>query len=110
MTESVYMLIQIGVIALVTAALRFLPFWVFPEGRKRPRIITYLGTVLPYAIMAMLVVYCLRGTPILGPTHGLPELIAVLIVTALHLWKHNTLLSVFGGTVCYMVLVQVIFA
>ena len=110
MTESVYMLIQIGVIALVTAALRFLPFWVFPEGRKRPQIITYLGTVLPYAIMAMLVVYCLRGTPILGPTHGLPELIAVLIVAALHLWKHNTLLSVFGGTVCYMVLVQVVFA
>lgn len=109
MTKSLYMLLQIGVIALVTAVLRFLPFWVFSESRERPKIIAYLGTVLPYAIMAMLVVYCLRSTSILGSTHGLPELIAVIIVAALHLWKHNTLLSVFGGTVCYMLLVQVVF-
>ena len=98
MTESVHTLLQVAVIALVTAALRFLPFLVFPEGRKRPQLISYLGTVLPYAIMAMLVVYCLRNTPVFGPNHGLPELIAVLIVAALHLWKHNTLLSIFGGT------------
>lgn len=106
----IYSLVQVLIIALVTAALRFLPFLVFPDGKKRPRIITYLGTVLPYGVMAMLVIYCLKGVSLLAWPHGLPELLAILAVVGLHLWKKNTLLSIFGGTAIYMVLVQLIFA
>ena len=105
-----YSLVQVLIIALVTAALRFLPFLVFPDGKKRPRIITYLGTVLPYGVMVMLVIYCLKGVSLLAWPHGLPELLAILAVVGLHLWKKNTLLSIFGGTAIYMVLVQLIFA
>ena len=106
----IYSLVQVLIIALVTAALRFLPFLVFPDGKKRPRIITSLGTVLPYGVMAMLVIYCLKGVSLLAWPHGLPELLAILAVVGLHLWKKNTLLSIFGGTAIYMVLVQLIFA
>lgn len=105
----VYTLIQILVMALVTALLRFLPFIVFPDGKNRPKIITYLGTVLPYGVMAMLVIYCLKGVSLLTWPHGIPELLAILAVVALHLWKKNTLLSIFGGTAFYMVLVQLVF-
>lgn len=106
----VYPLIQILVIAAVTAGLRFLPFLVFPDGKKRPEVITYLGTVLPYGVMAMLVVYCLKGVSLLAWPHGIPEAIAVVAVVLLHLWRKNTLLSIFGGTALYMVLVQLVFA
>ncbi len=100
--------ILIAVSAGVTALLRFLPF-VLLGSRKTPGFITYLGRVLPYAIMGMLVVYCLRNiTPLVWP-HGLPELLAAAAVVLLHLWKRNTLLSIAGGTVLYMVLVQFVF-
>lgn len=105
----IYPLLQILVIALVTAALRFLPFMVFPDGRKRPKVITYLGTVLPYGVMAMLVIYCLKDVSLLVWPHGIPEAIGVVCVVLLHLWKKNTLLSIFGGTAIYMALVQLIF-
>ncbi len=105
----VYTLIQILVMALVTALLRFLPFLVFPDGKNRPKIITYLGAVLPYGVMAMLVIYCLKGVSLLTWPHGIPELLAIVAVVALHLWKKNTLLSIFGGTAFYMVLVQLVF-
>ena len=98
----------VAVTAAVTIGLRFLPFLIF-RGRETPRFITYLGKVLPYAIMGMLVVYCLRGTALLAPPHGLPELIATALVVGLHVWKKNTLLSIIAGTVCYMVLVQMVF-
>ena len=98
----------VAVVAAVTMALRFLPFWIF-RGRETPRFIAYLGRVLPYAIMGMLVVYCLRNTAILTAPYGLPELIACVVVVGLHLWKRNTLLSIIAGTVCYMVLVQAVF-
>ena len=85
-------------------------FLVFPGGRKRPQIITYLGTVLPYGVMAMLVIYCLKGVSLIPWPHGIPELLAVAAVVGLHLRKKNTLLSIFGGTAFYMLLVQVVFA
>ena len=101
--------LMIAVIALVTAALRFLPFLIFGEKRKTPPLISYLGQVLPYAIMGMLVVYCLKGVSLAAAPFGTPELIGCSVVTLLHIWRRNTLLSIGAGTVCYMLLVQLIF-
>ena len=101
--------LMIAVIALVTAALRFLPFLIFGENQKTPPLVTYLGQVLPYAIMGMLVVYCLKGVTFTALANWLPQLIASALVVLIHLWKRNTLLSIISGTVCYMVLVQLVF-
>ena len=100
---------MVVIIAAVTAALRFLPFLIFGGHRKTPAVITYLGQVRPYAIMAMLVVYCLRHVQFAAAPHGLPEGIACAAVAALHLWKRNTLVSIVGGTACYMLLTQLVF-
>ena len=97
------------VAVLVTMATRFLPFLIFGKKRKTPPIIEYLGTVLPCAIMGMLVVYCLKDVSFLRSPFGLPELIACAVVAVLHIWKRNSLLSIGGGTVCYMLLVQLVF-
>ena len=99
----------IAVIALVTAALRFLPFWIFRDNRKTPPLVSYLGQVLPFAIMGMLVVYCLKGVSFTSAPFGIPEIIGCAVVTGLHIWKRNTLLSIGAGTICYMLLVQYIF-
>ena len=99
----------IMVMALVTFALRAIPFLVFGGGKKVHPAVTYLGKVLPYAIIGMLVVYCLKTTTFLQPPYGVPELIASVLVVLLHVWKRNTLLSVGAGTVCYMLLVQMVF-
>ena len=100
---------MIAVIALVTAALRFLPFWIFNENRKTPPMISYLGQVLPYAIMGMLVVYCLKDVSFTDAPFGIPEAIGCAVVTVLHIWKRNTLLSIGAGTICYMLMVQFLF-
>lgn len=100
---------MIAVIALVTAGLRFLPFLIFGENRKTPALITYLGKVLPYAIMGMLVVYCLKDMTFLSAPFGIPQIIGCAVVALLHIWKRNTLLSIGAGTVCYMLLVQFVF-
>lgn len=97
------------VATLVTMTTRFLPFLLFGGKGKTPELISYLGKVLPCAIMGMLVVYCLKDTTILAYPYGLPELIGCAVVTLLHLWKRNSLLSIGVGTVCYMLLVQQIF-
>ena len=102
-------ILLIVVAVLVTMATRFLPFLIFSENRKTPSIIEYLGTVLPCAIMGMLVIYCLKDVSFLSSPFGLPELIACVVVAALHVWKRNFLLSIGGGTVCYMLLVQLVF-
>ncbi len=99
----------VAVISLVTIGLRFLPFLIFNGKRSTPEFVTYLGRILPYAIMGMLVVYCLKGITITAAPYGLPELIACAAVVLLHLWKRNTLISIVGGTACYMLLVQVVF-
>lgn len=107
--NSLYAFMTILVIALVTAALRFIPFSIFSGNQPVPKYITYLGRVLPYSIMAMLVVYCLKGISFLKAPFGLPELISVALVVILHVWKRNTLISIICGTLCYMILIQFIF-
>ena len=99
----------VAVMALVTAALRFLPFLVLGGGRQTPRIVQKLGKILPYAIMGMLVVYCLKGVTFTSASGFVPSLIACLVVGVLHVWKRNTLVSIVAGTLCYMFLVQVVF-
>ncbi|MBE6564609.1 MAG: branched-chain amino acid transporter AzlD [Ruminococcaceae bacterium] len=101
--------LMIAVIALVTAALRFLPFAVFSGSRKTPAIVQKLGRLLPYAAMGMLVVYCLKDVSFASLAGFLPSLIASVLVVVLHLWKRNTLISIVCGTVCYMLLVQTVF-
>ena len=100
----------IAVMAIVTFLTRVLPFLLFDRGESPPKLVLYLGRVLPPAIIAMLIVYCLRGVSFATPGGWVPQLLCVAVVVALHLWKHNNLLSIFGGTVLYMVLVQAVFA
>ena len=92
-----------------TQITRWLPFWLFPESKEPPKLVEYLGHVLPAAMMGLLVVYCLKGVQWTAAPHGAPELIAIAAVAVLHRWKNNVLLSIAGGTVLYMVLVQVVF-
>lgn len=101
--------ITIAICALGTMATRFLPFLLFNGKRPTPRYIQYLGKALPSAIFGMLVVYCLKNVDILAGSHGLPELIAIVVTVALHLWQRQMLLSIAGGTACYMLLVQLVF-
>ena len=98
-------MIRILAVVLGTMITRFLPFIIFPEGKEPPAYITYLGTVLPYAVIGLLVIYCLKDA-VFTSYHGLPELISIVFIIVLHKWKKNTLLSIGAGTVLYMVLVQ----
>ena len=97
------------VAVLVTMLTRFLPFLIFGSRRKTPELIVYLGKVLPYAIMGMLVVYCLKDVKFLAWPHGIPEILSCVLVAALHIWKRSSLLSIGGGTVFYMLLIQFVF-
>lgn len=101
-------IVTILAVVFGTMVTRFLPFLIFPEGKTPPKFITYLGTVLPYAVIGLLVVYCVKDA-LWTSFHGLPELIAILFIVVLHKWKKNTLLSIGAGTVLYMVLVQTCF-
>ncbi len=102
-------LLTVAILALGTMATRFLPFLIFRDNKPTPRYIQYLGKALPAAIFGMLVVYCLKSVNVLAYSYGLPELIAIVVTVGLHLWKRQTLLSIAGGTVCYMLLVQLVF-
>lgn len=102
-------IITIAMVVLGTAVTRFLPFLVFPAGKPTPKYIQYLGKVLPFAVFGLLVVYSLKDVSILSGSHGIPELISIVLVIALHVWKRQMLLSIAGGTVCYMLLVQMVF-
>ena len=102
-------IVTIAMCVLGTVLTRFLPFVVFSTRRPTPKYIRYLGKVLPGAIFAMLVVYCLRNVSLLTGSHGLPEFIAIAVTIGLHLWKRQMLLSIAGGTFVYMFLVQLVF-
>ena len=105
--SNTYVIAMIAVMAVITMLLRFLPFLIFGE-RKTPAYIDFLGKHLPYAIMGMLVVYCLKGMSFTEAPFGIPEIIAVAVTAGLHIWKRNTLVSIICGTVCYMILMQTI--
>ncbi len=101
-------LITIGMVVLGTVFTRFLPFLLFPAGKPTPKYIQYLGKVLPSAVFGLLVVYCLKNVSVFSGSHGIPEALSIALVVALHLWKRQMLLSIAGGTLCYMLLVQFI--
>lgn len=102
-------IITIAMVVLGTLLTRFLPFLVFPPGKETPGYIRYLGKVLPAAVFGMLVIYSLKDVNVLAGSYGIPELLAVLLVIVLHKWKRQMLLSIAGGTVFYMLLVQLVF-
>ncbi len=97
------------VMAAGTILMRFLPFILFPDGKKMPGYVKYLGQVLPYATMGLLVVYCLKGVSVFSAPYGIPEFLACAVVVILHVWKRNSLLSIGAGTAFYMFLVQIVF-
>ena len=107
--NNLHSILIVAVAAIATMATRFLPFILFRDKEKTPAWVTYLGKVLPYAIMGMLVVYCFKDTAFLQYPYGIPELLGCAAVVGMHLWKRNTLLSIGGGTIFYMLLVQLVF-
>ncbi|MCI8808674.1 MAG: branched-chain amino acid transporter AzlD [Oscillibacter sp.] len=102
-------MITISMVVFGTLLTRFLPFLLFPAGKPTPKYVQYLGKVLPSAVFGLLVVYCLKDVSLFSGSHGVPEAIAIAAVAALHLWKRQMLLSIAGGTLCYMLLVQMVF-
>lgn len=109
MGNNAYALLQILVIAVFMFLLRCLPFLIFSGSRRESKFIDYLGRVLPYAAIGMLVVYCLKDISFAEAPYGIPELLAAGAVAGLHIWRRNTLLSIFAGTVFYMILIQFVF-
>lgn len=106
---TVQILAIILAVSLGTQITRWLPFLLFPENKQPPKVVLYLGKVLPPAMMGLLVLYCFKNVSWLSGSHGAPELLATAAVVGLHLWKKNVLLSIAGGTALYMVLLQVVF-
>lgn len=102
-------IITIAVVVLGTMLTRFLPFLLFPSGKPTPGYVQYLGRVLPGAVFGLLVIYCLKNVSVFHGSHGIPELISIALVVILHKWKKQMLLSIAGGTICYMLLVQFVF-
>ena len=102
-------IITIAIVVLGTMLTRFLPFLLFPAGKPTPKYDRDMGKVLPPAVFGMLVIYCLKNVSIFTGSHAIPEMLSIALVVALHLWKRQMLLSIAGGTVCYMLLVQLVF-
>ena len=105
----VQIILTVLAVALGAMATRFTPFLLFPDGKRPPEVVTYLGNVLPPVMMGLLVVYCLKSVPVLSYPHGLPELISIAFIVGIHLWRKNVLLSIGCGTALYMFLVQAVF-
>lgn len=108
-SKMIQEIVIVVVLAVATMITRFLPFLIFPAGKKVPDYVEYLGKTLPYATMGLLVVYCLKGVNFTAVPYGLPEILAVAAIVVIHWWKGNSLLSIGAGTVFYMFLVQVVF-
>lgn len=108
-SKMIQEIVIVAVLAIATMITRFLPFLIFPAGKKVPDYVEYLGKTLPYATMGLLVVYCLKGVNFTAVPYGLPEILAVAAIVVIHWWKGNSLLSIGAGTVFYMFLVQVVF-
>ena len=107
---AIQMSITIAVCTAATMLTRFLPFVVFSsKDQQPPEVVRYLGRVLPASIFGMLIVYCLKGVSLTSGSHGIPEAIAIGVTVALHKWKHQTLVSIAVGTLCYVLLVQMVF-
>lgn len=102
-------IITIAMVVLGTMLTRFLPFVIFPAGKPTPKFAQYLGKVLPSAILGLLVIYCFKNMSLVSGNHGIPELIGVPVIALLHFWKKKMLLSIVGGTIVYMILVQLVF-
>ena len=102
-------IITIALCIFGTMLTRFLPFITFSEERKTPEFVNYIGRYLPPAVFGMLVIYCLKDVQFLQGNYGIPEIISIFVTTILHVWKRNMLISIAGGTICYMVLIQLIF-
>ena len=109
MYTNIEMIIFIFACGLGTFLTRVIPFIFLPDGKETPKIIIYLGRVLPAACMGLLIIYCLKDVTLLNYPYGLPEAIGIASVAILHKWKGNALLSIFGGTILYMILVQTVF-
>lgn len=109
MPTTTQAILTIAVVAIVTLFCRALPFLLFRDNRPIPGLVVYLGKVLPFSIIAILVIYCLKDIAFFSAPYGIPEIIAVSAVMILHLWKRNNLISIGGGTVLYMIMVQFIF-
>ena len=105
MTDHMHAMIVIAVMGLAVLATRIVPVLIFGRGEKVPEFILYLGRVVLYTAMGLLIVYCLRDMPVLDAPHGLPEIISLTVVTGTYLWKRKTILSVVAGTALYMFLV-----
>lgn len=102
-------ILTIVMVVLGTMITRFLPFIIFPSGKPTPQYVQYLGKVLPSAVIGLLVIYCFKDVSFLSGSHGIPEIIGVCVVAFLHFWKKKMLLSIAGGTIVYMMLVQLVF-
>jgi branched-subunit amino acid transport protein AzlD len=102
-------IITIAMVVLGTMLTRFLPFIVFPSGKPTPKYVQYLGKLLPSAVIGLLVIYCLKDVSLQSGSHGIPEFLAIAVVALLHFWKKMMLLSIAGGTIVYMMLVQLVF-
>mgnify|MGYP001852714612 FL=1 len=102
-------IITVAMVVLGTAVTRFLPFLVFPSGKPTPKYVQFLGKFLPAAVFGLLVIYSLKDVSVFSGSRGIPEMISILLVIVLHVWKRQMLLSIAGGTVCYMLLVQLVF-
>lgn len=107
--NNLQLVLSVAAVAAATQLTRFLPFWIFPAGKKIPAFVTFLGKTLPYAAMGMLLIYCFKDISFSAPHGYLPTVSAVLVTAGLHLWRKNTLLSIGAGTVIYMLLLQFVF-